>query len=192
MPPASSKPRQSSPLLVAALLRQPALGICRPPQIVPPSGLSLVARCGLVRFPSGGHRCSHAVHHGRVSLDPIAPAESTILSTPRHPPSKRSTTSESSTPSPMSSAHVGSLSLSSFPALPSTSARLVFATLSKLFLHAYVSFPAPDAECTWREEARFAAPPELTMCLRWGLARVLRVSGGNAVHGLVSWDMYVL
>jgi hypothetical protein len=29
------------------------------------------------------------------------------------------------------------------------------------------------------------------MCLRWGLARVLRVSGGNAVHGLISWDMYV-
>jgi hypothetical protein len=24
-----------------------------------------------------------------------------------------------------------------------------------------------------------------------GLARVLRVSGGNAVHGLISWDMYV-
>jgi hypothetical protein len=29
------------------------------------------------------------------------------------------------------------------------------------------------------------------MCLRWGLARVMRVSGGNAVRGLISWDMYV-
>ena len=29
------------------------------------------------------------------------------------------------------------------------------------------------------------------MCLRWGLARVLRVSGGSAVRGLISWDMYV-
>jgi hypothetical protein len=29
------------------------------------------------------------------------------------------------------------------------------------------------------------------MCLRWGLARVLRVSGGNAVRGLLSWDTCV-
>jgi len=54
-----------------------------------------------------------------------------------------------------------------------------------------VSFPATDAEHTWHEEA-LAAPAELAMCLRWGLARVLRVSGGNAtVRGLLSWDMYV-
>jgi hypothetical protein len=63
--------------------------------------------------------------------------------------------------------------------------------LIQAFLHTCVSFPAPDAEYTWREEARFAAPPELAMCLRWGLARVMRVSGGNAVRGLISWDMYV-
>ncbi|KAI0281553.1 hypothetical protein BC826DRAFT_357491 [Russula brevipes] len=49
-----------------------------------------------------------------------------------------------------------------------------------------VSFPAPNAERTWREEARFAAPSELAMCLRWGLARGLRVSGGNAVRGFIS------
>jgi Domain of unknown function (DUF1708) len=29
------------------------------------------------------------------------------------------------------------------------------------------------------------------MCLRWGLARVLRVCTGNAVRGLISWDTYV-
>ena len=29
------------------------------------------------------------------------------------------------------------------------------------------------------------------MCLRWGLARVLRVSGGRAARGLISWGMYV-
>jgi Meiotically up-regulated protein Msb1/Mug8 domain len=63
--------------------------------------------------------------------------------------------------------------------------------LIQAFLRTCVSFPAPDAEYTWREEARFAAPPELAMCLRWGLARVLRVSGGSAVRGLISWDMYV-
>ena len=63
--------------------------------------------------------------------------------------------------------------------------------LVQAFLRTCVSFPAPDAERTWREEARFAAPPELAMFLRWGLARVLRVSSGNAVRGLISWDMYV-
>jgi len=63
--------------------------------------------------------------------------------------------------------------------------------LIQAFLRTCVSFPAPDAEHTWHEEARLAAPTELAMCLRWGLARVLRVSGGNAVRGLLSWDMYV-
>jgi len=47
-----------------------------------------------------------------------------------------------------------------------------------------VSFLAPDAERTWQKEARSAAPAELAMYLRWGLARVLRVSGGNIVRGL--------
>ena len=43
---------------------------------------------------------------------------------------------------------------------------------------------APDEENTWREEARFAGPtPELAMmCLHCGHARVLCVSGDNAVH----------
>ena len=63
--------------------------------------------------------------------------------------------------------------------------------LIQAFLRTCVSFPALDAERTWRDEARFAAPPELAMLLRWGLARVLRVSGGHAVRGLISWDMYV-
>jgi len=63
--------------------------------------------------------------------------------------------------------------------------------LIQAFFHTFVSFPAADAERTWHEEARFAAPTDLAMCLRWGLAQVLRVSGGNAVRGLLSWDMYV-
>ena len=50
--------------------------------------------------------------------------------------------------------------------------------LIQAFLCTCVSFPASDAECTWQEEARFAALPEVAMCLRSGLARVLRVSGG--------------
>jgi len=53
------------------------------------------------------------------------------------------------------------------------------------------SILAPDAEHTRHEEARFAGPTELAMCLRWDLARVLRISGGNVVRGLLSWDMYV-
>ncbi|PPQ99370.1 hypothetical protein CVT24_009200 [Panaeolus cyanescens] len=49
---------------------------------------------------------------------------------------------------------------------------------------------AQEAELKWREEARFAGPHELGMCLRWGLARVIRSVGGQDVRGLVSWDHY--
>ncbi|KAG1745102.1 uncharacterized protein EDB91DRAFT_1220686 [Suillus paluster] len=47
-----------------------------------------------------------------------------------------------------------------------------------------------DAERRWREEARLAGPHELGMCIRWGLARVVRVVGGQAVRGLITWDHY--
>lgn len=50
---------------------------------------------------------------------------------------------------------------------------------------------AQAAEGKWREEARFAGPHELAMCLRWGLARVIRSVGGQDVRGLVSWEHYV-
>ncbi|PPQ65039.1 hypothetical protein CVT26_015735 [Gymnopilus dilepis] len=50
---------------------------------------------------------------------------------------------------------------------------------------------AQEAEARWREEARFAGPHELGMCLRWGLARVIRSVGGQDVRGLVSWEHYV-
>ena len=63
--------------------------------------------------------------------------------------------------------------------------------LIEAFLRTCVAFPALDAEYKCREEARFAAPPELAMYLRWGIAPVLRVSGGHAARGLISWDMYV-
>jgi len=63
--------------------------------------------------------------------------------------------------------------------------------LIQAFLRACVPFPAPNAERTWHDEARFAAPAELAMCLCWGRARILRVSGGNAMRGLLSWDVYV-
>ncbi|KAF7333861.1 F-box domain-containing protein [Mycena venus] len=36
-----------------------------------------------------------------------------------------------------------------------------------------------QAEEKWLEEARFAGPHELGMCLRWGLSRVVRVEGGR-------------
>ncbi|TFY76456.1 hypothetical protein EWM64_g7556, partial [Hericium alpestre] len=58
------------------------------------------------------------------------------------------------------------------------------------FLKTCMPFPAPDADRAWRDEARFAGPHELGMCLRWGLARVVRVYGGHAVRGLVQWDHY--
>lgn len=50
---------------------------------------------------------------------------------------------------------------------------------------------AQQAESQWREEARYVGPHELAMCLRWGLARVIRSVGGQDVRGLVSWDHYV-
>jgi hypothetical protein len=50
---------------------------------------------------------------------------------------------------------------------------------------------ADEAEVKWREEARFAGPHELGMCLRWGLARVIRSVGGQDVRGLVPWEHYV-
>ncbi|KAJ7873772.1 hypothetical protein B0H13DRAFT_2669184 [Mycena leptocephala] len=40
----------------------------------------------------------------------------------------------------------------------------------------------------WLEEARFAGPHELGMCLRWGLSRVVRVEGGREVR--VCWAWY--
>ncbi|KAI0264846.1 hypothetical protein BC834DRAFT_970418 [Gloeopeniophorella convolvens] len=43
--------------------------------------------------------------------------------------------------------------------------------LFQAFLRTWMPFVAPDADRTWREEARFAAPPELATCLRWGSAR---------------------
>jgi len=51
-------------------------------------------------------------------------------------------------------------------------------------------FRAQEAEMKWREEARFAGPHELGMCLRWGLARVIRSVGGQDVRGLVSYEHY--
>lgn len=50
---------------------------------------------------------------------------------------------------------------------------------------------AQEAEAKWREEAQFAGPHELGMCLRWGLARVIRSVGGQDVRGLISWEHYV-
>lgn len=50
---------------------------------------------------------------------------------------------------------------------------------------------SPEAERQWREEARLAGPHELGMCLRWGLARVVRIVGGQEVRGLLSYGNYI-
>lgn len=50
--------------------------------------------------------------------------------------------------------------------------------------------PGPEAVRQWREEAKFANPHELGMCLRWGLARVVRIVRGNEVRGLISYESY--
>lgn len=67
--------------------------------------------------------------------------------------------------------------------------RLIRAFLNTCDAHG--EFRAQEAENKWREEARFAGPHELGMCLRWGLARVIRSVGGQDVRGLVSWEHYV-
>lgn len=50
--------------------------------------------------------------------------------------------------------------------------------------------PSHEADRLWRDEARFAGPHELGMCLRWGLARVVRIVGGHEVRGLLSYEHY--
>ncbi|KAH7886807.1 hypothetical protein F5I97DRAFT_1870488 [Phlebopus sp. FC_14] len=62
--------------------------------------------------------------------------------------------------------------------------------LIRAFLDTCANPTSPQAEHRWREEARFAGPHELGMCIRWGLARVVRVVGGQPVRGLISWDHY--
>jgi hypothetical protein len=95
------------------------------------------------------------------------------------------------TPSQKSSAHVGSPTPFLFSSLALDVNSSGVRRLIQTFLRTCVPFPALDAEGTWHEEAHFAAPAELAMCLRWGLACILRVSGINAVRGLLSWDAYV-
>ncbi|KAF8452313.1 hypothetical protein L210DRAFT_3638868 [Boletus edulis BED1] len=63
--------------------------------------------------------------------------------------------------------------------------------LIRAFLETCANPSSQEAEHRWREEARFAGPHELGMCFRWGFARVVRVVGGQAVRGLISWDHYV-
>ena len=49
----------------------------------------------------------------------------------------------------------------------------------------------PSVDQKWREEARFAGPHELGMCLRWGLARAVRIVGGLEVRGLLNYESYI-
>lgn len=48
-----------------------------------------------------------------------------------------------------------------------------------------------EVERQWRDEARFASPHELGMFLRWGLARIVRIVGGQEVRGILSYESYV-
>ena len=63
--------------------------------------------------------------------------------------------------------------------------------LIRTFLNTCEPNSGQKAEALWREEARYVGPYELAMCLRWGLARVIRSVGGQDVRGLVSWEHYV-
>ena len=49
----------------------------------------------------------------------------------------------------------------------------------------------PSVDQKWPEEAQFAGPHELGMCLRWGLARAVRIVGALEVCGLLSYELYI-
>jgi len=49
----------------------------------------------------------------------------------------------------------------------------------------------PSVDKKWREESQFAGPHELGMCLRWGLARAVRIFGGLEVRGLLNYESYI-
>ena len=49
----------------------------------------------------------------------------------------------------------------------------------------------PSVDQKWRQEAQFAGPHELGMCLRWGLARAVRIINGLEVRGLLNYDSYI-
>ena len=63
--------------------------------------------------------------------------------------------------------------------------------LIRTFLNTCEPNSGQNAEAQWREEARYVGPYELAMCLRWGLARVIRSVGGQDIRGLVSLEHYV-
>jgi Domain of unknown function (DUF1708) len=84
------------------------------------------------------------------------------------------------------------------PFIFSTTALDISSSAIKRLIRSFLNTCAPilgqkpeEAEMRWREEARFAEPHELGMCLRWGLARVVRSVGGHDVRGLIAWDQYV-
>ncbi|KIP03300.1 hypothetical protein PHLGIDRAFT_94961 [Phlebiopsis gigantea 11061_1 CR5-6] len=58
------------------------------------------------------------------------------------------------------------------------------------FLKTCTSHRCQEADKHWREEAALAGPHELGMCLRWGLARIVRIVGGQEVRGLLSYKTY--
>ncbi|RDB21827.1 hypothetical protein Hypma_011076 [Hypsizygus marmoreus] len=63
--------------------------------------------------------------------------------------------------------------------------------LIRTFLDTCAAQSSTEAEKKWRDEARFAEPRELGMCLRWGLARVVRSINGQDVRGLIPWEHYI-
>ncbi|KAF8885202.1 hypothetical protein BD779DRAFT_1534609 [Infundibulicybe gibba] len=80
------------------------------------------------------------------------------------------------------------------PFIFSTTALDVSAIAIKRLIRAFLETcfdPSRESEHRWREEARFAGPHELGMCLRWGLARAVRSVGGQEVRGLIAWDHYL-
>lgn len=80
------------------------------------------------------------------------------------------------------------------PFIFSTLALDVSASAVKRLIQAFLKTcgkPSHEADRLWREEVTFAGPHELGMCLRWGLARLVRIVGGQEVRGMLSYDTYI-
>ena len=75
---------------------------------------------------------------------------------------------------------------------PTSSARKPASSVRRL-IQAFLKTcgnPSREADMFWRQEAAFADPHELGMCLRWGLARIVRIVGGQEVRGMLSFETY--
>ncbi|KIJ48283.1 hypothetical protein M422DRAFT_248088 [Sphaerobolus stellatus SS14] len=61
--------------------------------------------------------------------------------------------------------------------------------ISRTRIHrSYLHQTNSSVDMKWCKEARFTGLHELSMTLRWGLARIVRIHGGQETHGILAWE----